>query len=94
MGSSSIIVASRQGPASKHARAAGKQGAALARGIIARTPIASRIILSIDRGPSVVRIVSATAFAAAMFPSCAFFPCSRLVLVFNTITPGPPAILP
>mmetsp|Transcript_28979 Transcript_28979/g.55507 ORF Transcript_28979/g.55507 Transcript_28979/m.55507 type:complete len:236 (-) Transcript_28979:53-760(-) len=49
-------------------------------------PCASRSIFSMDRGPSVVRMMSATALAAAMFPSWAFLPVSRLVLFWSTKT--------
>ena len=45
--------------------------------VMTMPPIGSRIILSIDRGPSVVRIMSLTAFPAAMLLSCAFRPVSR-----------------
>ena len=38
------------------------------------------LTLSIDRGPSVLRIISATALAAAMFPICACRPCVLWVL--------------
>jgi hypothetical protein len=38
------------------------------------------LTLSIERGPRVVRIISATARAAAMFPICALRPVSRCVL--------------
>mmetsp|Transcript_9912 Transcript_9912/g.42152 ORF Transcript_9912/g.42152 Transcript_9912/m.42152 type:complete len:246 (+) Transcript_9912:1147-1884(+) len=48
-------------------------------------PEASRIIFSIERGPRVVRMMSETAFAAAMLLSCAVRPVSRLVLVFMTM---------
>ena len=44
-------------------------------------PMGSRIILSMLRGPSVVRITSATALAAVMLPSCALRPVSRFVVV-------------
>lgn len=37
-------------------------------------------------GPRVVRMISETAFAAVMFPSCADRPVSRLVLMGMTIT--------
>mmetsp|Transcript_10433 Transcript_10433/g.25614 ORF Transcript_10433/g.25614 Transcript_10433/m.25614 type:complete len:332 (-) Transcript_10433:11-1006(-) len=48
-------------------------------------PDASRIIFSMERGPSVVRMMSDTALAAAMLFNCAVRPVSRLVLVFITM---------
>mmetsp|Transcript_21870 Transcript_21870/g.55480 ORF Transcript_21870/g.55480 Transcript_21870/m.55480 type:complete len:215 (-) Transcript_21870:12-656(-) len=56
--------------------------------VITIPPVGSSSILSIDLGPSVVRIMSATALPAVMLPSCALRPDSRLVLVFNTMTGG------
>lgn len=50
--------------------------------VITMPPIGSRSILSMERGPSVVRIIPATALAAAMLPSWADRPDSRFVLVF------------
>mmetsp|Transcript_10961 Transcript_10961/g.31060 ORF Transcript_10961/g.31060 Transcript_10961/m.31060 type:complete len:261 (+) Transcript_10961:1107-1889(+) len=52
--------------------------------VITMPPEASRIIFSIDRGPSVVRTTSATAFAAEMFCICAFLPVSRRAFTCNT----------
>mmetsp|Transcript_4469 Transcript_4469/g.8700 ORF Transcript_4469/g.8700 Transcript_4469/m.8700 type:complete len:256 (+) Transcript_4469:1046-1813(+) len=52
-------------------------------------PMGSRSILSMERGPRVVRMILETARAAVILFSWAFRPVSRLVLVFNTITcPG------
>jgi len=45
-------------------------------------PMGSRSILSIERGPRVVRMMLATALAAEMLFSCAVRPDSRFVLVF------------
>jgi hypothetical protein len=49
-------------------------------------PDASRIIFNIDLGPSVVRMMSLTAFAAAMLFARAIDPVSRLAFWFITIT--------
>ncbi|KOO27437.1 t-complex protein 1 subunit alpha [Chrysochromulina tobinii] len=45
--------------------------------VITMPPIGSRIILSIERGPSVERMMSETALPAAMLESCALRPVSR-----------------
>ena len=48
-------------------------------------PEASKIIFNIDLGPSVVRMMSLTALAAAMLFARAIEPVSRLALVFITM---------
>ena len=50
--------------------------------VMTMPPMGSRSILSIDRGPSVVRMMLDTALAAAMFPIWAARPDSRLAVVF------------
>ena len=54
--------------------------------VVSVPPFGSKSILSIDRGPRVVRMMSETALAAAMFANCAFLPVSRFVLVFRMVT--------
>ena len=58
--------------------------------VITMPPIGSRSILSIERGPIVVRTMSETAFPAAMFESCAFRPVSRCTCWFITMIGAPP----
>ena len=62
--------------------------------VITTSPIESVSILSIPRGPSVVLIASATAFAAAMFCFCALFPCSRSAPSGNMYIGCPPYCCP
>mmetsp|Transcript_51832 Transcript_51832/g.83656 ORF Transcript_51832/g.83656 Transcript_51832/m.83656 type:complete len:231 (+) Transcript_51832:1364-2056(+) len=54
--------------------------------VITMPPIGSRSIFNMDRGPRVVRMMSATALAAAMFALVAFLPVSLLEESFMTIT--------
>lgn len=51
---------------------------------------ASSSILSMERGPSVVRMMSDTALAAMMLPSCAFLPVSRFWFV--SAPPAAPSV--
>lgn len=53
--------------------------------VVVVPPEASKIIFNIDLGPSVVRMMSLTALAAAMLFARAIEPVSRLALVFITM---------
>ena len=56
--------------------------------VMTMPPIGSNNILSIDRGPNVVRMMSATAFAAWILFTCATLPVSRCVLASERVQKG------
>mmetsp|Transcript_16990 Transcript_16990/g.50710 ORF Transcript_16990/g.50710 Transcript_16990/m.50710 type:complete len:215 (-) Transcript_16990:136-780(-) len=62
--------------------------------VMTMPPLASRSIFSMDLGPSVVLMMSETAFPAAMLLDWAFLPTSRLVLMVSTGMPPPCIIVP